>query len=150
MTKNAQLVAAGLFWLAVVGGIALVAYRASRGFSAYLDAQGFEKQRACPGRIFVREVELRDATCWRGPLAPRVTGDLVTGYIPSMARRGYRYFLGVIVEPAPGIDDAWLERWPEQDASRMADGRYVVLWNLVDSRDNAARVLAQVRASLPP
>jgi hypothetical protein len=143
-----QFATAILFWVGIGAVIGVIAWRSQKGFGSYLADEGFVRQTTCVDKIVVREKELRNIKCWRGPLAPSIDGELVTGYITAPERRGFRYFLGVIVQPSAQIDDAWFHRWTEPDTFRTADGRYAVLWNLIDKREHAERVLAAFRASV--
>ena len=135
--------------VAVVLAFVLNARRARAGLEDYLADEGFQKQAACPVALAARGKDLREPKCWRGALTPSITADLVTGYIPAAERRGYRYFMGVIIPASAHLDDAWLRQWSEQDAYRAPDGSTVVLWNLVDERKNAVIVLDAIRKALP-
>jgi len=129
--------------------IFLNSWRIHRSFAALLEKEGFAPSPCGSTRITVRQKELQKMTCWRGPLTASVTGEIVTGYIPSFKKSDYLYFLGVVVAPSATIDEAWLRSWSEQDASRTPDGRYAVMWNLMDTQPNLERVLAAIRARLP-
>src|SRR5262245_64316442 len=100
-----------LLFVAVIAAIAYNARRAKRNFESYLEGRGFARQTSCPLEIVVREKQLREPRCWRGVLGANITGDVVAGYIHAAERRGYRYFLGVIIPASAHLDDAWLKRF---------------------------------------
>lgn len=132
----------------LLAAVLINSWRSHRSFANVLEKEGFAKN-PCDTKITVREKELQKMACWRGPLTSDVTVDVITGHIPSFKKSDYLYFLGVIVAPSAGIDDAWFQKWSHQDTFRTTDGRYAVLWNLMDKRENIERVLAEMRASLP-
>jgi hypothetical protein len=134
---------------AFLAAILINSWRTHRSFANVLEKEGFAKS-ACGSNITVRDKVLAGVECWRGPLAPGLTGDIVTGHIPSFKKSDYLYFLGVVVAPSVKIDDAWFHRWNDQDTFRTSDGKYAVLWNLMDNQDSLERVLAAIRASLTP
>ena len=129
--------------------VLLNSWRISRSFAALLEKEGFVPSPCGSSRIEVRQKELQKMTCWRGPLTKSITGEIVTGHIPSREKSDYLYFLGVVVTPSATIDDAWLRGWGEQDTFRTPDGRFAVMWNLMDKPENLERVLAAIRARLP-
>lgn len=134
---------------AILAAILFNSWRTHRSFASLLERKGFAKS-ACGSPITVRDKVLTGIECWRGPLAPGLVGDIVTGHIPSFSKSDYLYFVGVVVAPSTTIDDVWFRRWTDQDTFRTSDGKYAVLWNLMDSSDSLEQVLEAIRASLRP
>ncbi|MGE0400754.1 MAG: hypothetical protein AB7T06_28850 [Kofleriaceae bacterium] len=132
----------------LLAAVLINSWRAHRSFTSVLDKEGFSKA-PCDSKVVVRGKDLLKMQCWRGPLAAGITGDVVTGHIPSFEKSDYLYFVGVVVAPTSGIDDTWFQKFTSQDTYKTPDGRYAVLWNLMDTRESIERVLAELRASLP-
>lgn len=130
---------------ALLAAVLINAWRQHRSFTSVLEKEGFSKS-SCDTKITVRDKTLDKMKCWRGPLTPTVSVEVVTGSIPSFEKSDYLYFIGVLVAPSKSFDDTWLRQWSDQDTSRTDDGRYVILWNLMDNRENIERVLAEMRA----
>jgi hypothetical protein len=139
-----------LVFAVLIAAVLLNSWRISRSFAALLEKEGFKPSPCGSTRIELREKELQKMTCWRGPLTKSVTGEIVTGCIPSLGNKSdYLYFLRFVVAPSATIDDAWLRGWSDQDTFRTPDGKFAVMWNLMDKPENLERVLAAIRARLP-
>ena len=139
-----------LVFAVLIAAVLLNSWRISRSFAALLEKEGFKPSPCGSARIEVRGTELQKMTCWRGPLTKSITGEIVTGHIPSLgAKSDYLYFLGVVVTPSGPIDDAWLRSWGEQDTYRIPEGKFAVMWHLMDKPENLEKVLAAIRSRLP-
>jgi hypothetical protein len=151
MTRGTIQVVTVLAAFAAVGlVIFLLARRSQSSFESYLHERGFERRKDCIARVVLRNDELHDLRCYRGPLTASVSGDVIVGYLPQVSRKGPNtWFLGVVVPQAQAADP-WLAQWNAQDTYRAPDGSAVVLWQLLDTRDNAVLVLDAVKATLPP
>lgn len=126
----------------------VVSRRARRELDTYLGDHGFAADSACHA-VVLNGRPLQGVTCYRGAVAPGVTGQLFVGFIAVPSKRGINTrYLGVAFAPPRPVDDAWLARFSDATAYRASDNTIVIAWPLLDTPDNAAHVLDEVAAAL--
>ena len=146
-----QLGLAAVVFVAIVLALVLYVRRSDTGFESALAQHGFKERASCPWAVTLRGSPLHVMKCYEGPLASKVTGDVIRGYVHGLTAKGtYTWYLGVVVPASVGVDDAWRARFPHQDVVRTPDGDTVVLWQTMDTARSAAMIFEALAGMFHP